>query len=55
MRIIKTHETDPDTLSSWDREQIYNGLDVCVTLDVFNGLITQVDDITSNKSGRAHV
>ena len=48
MRIIKTHETDPDTLSSWDREQIYNGLDVCVTLDVFNGLITQVDDITSN-------
>ncbi len=48
MRIIKTHEMDPEDLPPWDRDQIYNGLDCCITLDVFDGLIPQIDAITSN-------
>ena len=48
LRIIKTHEMDPEDLPPWDRDQIYNGLDCCITLDVFDGLIPQIDAITSN-------
>ena len=47
MRIIKTHKMNPDDLSEWDREQIYNGLDVCCTLDVYDGLRPQLDNITA--------
>jgi len=47
MRIIKTHEMNPEDLPSWDRDQIYNGLDCCITLDVFDGLIPQVDEYTN--------
>ena len=47
MRIIRTHEMNPDTLSEWDRDQVYNGLDVCCTLDVYDGLRPQLDNITT--------
>jgi len=47
MRIIRTHEMEPDELSSWERDQVYNGLDVCVTLDVFAGMHPQLDDVTT--------
>ena len=38
---------NPDDLSEWDREQIYNGLDVCCTLDVYDGLRLQLDNTTA--------
>ena len=48
MRIIRTHEMDPDKLSDFEKDQVYNGLDVCCTLDVFNGLYPQLDPITAS-------
>lgn len=46
MRIIKTHEVEVDALPSWDRDQVYNGLDVCVTHEVFQKTSQQLDNIT---------
>ena len=45
MRIIKTHEQDPETFTQWERDQIYNGLDVCVTHDCFTAMAPQLDPI----------
>lgn len=47
MRIIKTHKDDLDALPVWDRDQIYNGLDVCCTRDVFDELHPQLDSHTA--------
>ena len=47
MRIIKTHEVDLEELPQWDRDQVYNGLDVCVTHDVFNAIHPQLDNVTA--------
>jgi len=47
MKIIETHKMDPDKLSDFERDQVYNGLDVCCTLDVFNGLYPQLDNTTT--------
>ena len=38
---------DPESLSIWERDQVYNGLDCCVTRDVFNALEPQLDNNTS--------
>jgi len=47
MRIIKTHEVQPDDiLSQWERDQIYNGLDVCCTLEILDVLLPQLDEHT---------
>ena len=46
-RIIRTHETDLDSLEPFTRDQVYNGLDVCVTHDVFSAIHPQLDDDTS--------
>ena len=48
MKIIRTHEMNPDKLSDFEKDQVYNGLDVCCTLDVFNGLYPQLDPITAS-------
>ena len=48
MKIIRTHEMDPDSLSEFERDMVYNGLDCCVTLDVYDGLHPQLDPITAN-------
>lgn len=48
MKIIRTHEMDPDSLSEFEKEMCYNGLDCCVTLDVYNGLRPQLDNITAS-------
>jgi DNA polymerase I-like protein with 3'-5' exonuclease and polymerase domains len=48
MRIIRTHEMTPEDLSEWDRDMVYNGLDCCVTLDVYDGLRPQLDNITAS-------
>lgn len=47
MKIIRTDETNPKTLSPWEREQIYNGLDVCVTAEVLDVLLPQLDNHTA--------
>ena len=48
MRIIRTHEMNPDDLSEFERDMVYNGLDCCVTLDVYDGLHPQLDPITAS-------
>jgi DNA polymerase I len=47
MRIIKTHEMDPSALTEFERDMVYNGLDCCVTADVFAALSTQLDPHTA--------
>lgn len=46
-RIIKTHELTPTTLkSSTDRHHIYNGLDSCVTFEIFQSLSALLDPVS---------
>lgn len=47
MKIILTHEIDPFTLPEWEREQVYNGLDCCVTHEVLSCQLPQLDEVTS--------
>jgi DNA polymerase-1 len=47
LKIIRTHETDLDSLPEWDIYQIYNGLDTLVTQDVYNSISPQLDEYTS--------
>lgn len=46
-KIIQTHLTDPKDHTQWEREQVYNGLDCCVTLEVLNAQLPQLDEHTS--------
>lgn len=46
MKTILTHEMDPSSLSQWERDQVYNGLDCCVTYDVFNATNPLLDSYT---------
>lgn len=43
MRIISTDLDDLDALPPWDRDQVYNGMDVAITRDVFDALDAQTD------------
>ena len=47
MRIIRTDEITPDQVSKWEADQIYNGLDVCITAEVLDALLPQLDANTS--------
>lgn len=47
MKIIRTDITKPDELSDWEREQVYNGLDCCVTSEVLDVLLPQLDNHTA--------
>ena len=47
MKLIRTHLTDLESLDPFTRDQVYNGLDVCVTHDVFSAIHSQLDDDTS--------
>lgn len=47
MKIIRTHEMDPELLSAFEREQCYNGLDCCITHDVFAETFPQLDNNTA--------
>lgn len=42
-KIIDTSTTDPNSLSEWDRQQIYNGLDCCLTHEIFQIIHPQLD------------
>lgn len=46
MRIIDTSVTTPEQMSAWEREQCYNGLDVCITAEVLDVLLPQLDNYT---------
>ena len=47
MRIIRTDQMDPEAFDDWTRDQVYNGLDVCITADVLDALVPQLDNITN--------
>lgn len=47
MKIIKTHEVTPSSvIDPMHKEWIYNGLDCCVTADVLEELLPQLDEHT---------
>jgi DNA polymerase I len=47
MRIIRTDELTPKSnLTQNENDWVYNGLDVCVTLEIVNTLLAQLDDTT---------
>lgn len=48
MRIINTNKVDPKDLSKEDREIVYNGLDVIVTREVLDVLLSQLDNQTTS-------
>lgn len=47
MRIIRTDEVKPSDLSMMEKEWCYNGLDCCVTAEVLDALLPQLDNYTS--------
>lgn len=48
MRAIQTSELTPDSLrTETEKLHVYNGLDCCVTLEVFNEIEPQLDELTS--------
>lgn len=48
MRIIETDKIQPSDLKNqWERDQVYNGLDCCITAEVLNELLPQLDETTS--------
>ncbi len=47
MKIINTAEADPKSLSAQEREWVYNGLDCCVTAEVLDQLLPQLDNHTA--------
>src|SRR6266704_2338744 len=46
MKIINTSKVTPNELSSWEKSQIYNGLDAAVTFEVLEVLKPQLDNQT---------
>lgn len=48
MKIIDTSITQPADLSPFEREQIYNGLDCCITSEVNEALLPQLDNLTGS-------
>lgn len=48
MRIIDTSTLSPtDLKSQWERDQVYNGLDCCITAEILDVLLPQLDEHTS--------
>lgn len=47
MKTILTHEMDPDALDPFTRDMVYNGLDCCVTHDVFAATHPQLNQFTA--------
>ena len=46
-RIINTALTEPGTIPRWDEDQIYNGIDVLATRQVWDAIEPQLDPTTS--------
>lgn len=47
MKIINTSLVSPSDLSVWERDQIYNGMDTTITLEVFEAINPQLDSHTA--------
>jgi len=47
MKIISTDSVQPKDLSRWEQDQVYNGLDCCVTAEVLDALLPQLDNHTA--------
>jgi DNA polymerase-1 len=47
MKIIQTADLDEDHLTSWERSQVYNGLDCCLTAEILDALLPQLDNHTT--------
>lgn len=47
MKIINTAKIDPKKLTAWERSQVYNGLDCCVTAEILPILLEQLGPQTS--------
>ena len=47
MKVIDTSTTLPTSLSAFEREQVYNGLDCCVTAEILDALLPQLDNHTA--------
>lgn len=46
-RIIHTDQTLPtDFINQWEKDQVYNGLDCCVTAEVLEACLPQLDEYT---------
>ncbi len=48
MKVINTADLSPKDLSPFEREQVYNGLDCCVTSEIFDVLNPQLDNATAS-------
>lgn len=48
MKIINTSKIRPEDLKPYEREQVYNGLDCCITSEVLDVLLPQLDNLTSS-------
>lgn len=46
MKIIYTDEYKPEDLPVWEREQVYNGMDVCVTAEILSTISPMQDEYT---------
>src|ERR1700704_1287665 len=47
MKIIDTSKVQPDELSSWEKDQVYNGLDTLITAEVLEVLQPELDNQTN--------
>lgn len=47
MKIIQTHSRSPTDFSDMEKEWIYNGLDCCITSEVLDALLPQLDNHTA--------
>ena len=47
MKIVDTSVTKPSDLTEWERDQIYNGLDCCITAEVLDAILPQLDNHTA--------
>jgi DNA polymerase I len=47
MKIIETHTLDPASIPPTERDWVYNGLDCCITAEVLEKLLPQLDYHTS--------
>src|SRR5260221_1991960 len=46
MKVIDTSITDPSSLSTFEREQVYNGMDCCMTAEILDVILPQLDPVT---------
>lgn len=47
MRIIRTDQHDPKDVDLWEKDQIYNAIDVAATFQVLESILPQLDAVTS--------